>query len=148
MKLFSDTEELAYIYEVLDQVEQQATSILQESTKKRIDEMASSVKEMAGKEKSQLAFRGGDFYVNEGSMLREEMGNLYYSISSFPGRPSNSQLQEAERIHQVLVAVHEKLDQFLANDVAKLNSKLGENEQITWPTMEVFLATEEDVSGM
>ncbi|WP_020568510.1 WD40/YVTN/BNR-like repeat-containing protein [Neolewinella persica] len=148
MKLFDDTEELAYIYEVLDQVQQQASSIKQKSTKKRITEMASSIKDMAGKEKSRLAFKGGDFYVNEGSMLREEMGNLYFSVSSFPGRPSDSQLQEAERIHRELVAARSKLDFFLANDVAKLNDKLGEEEQITWPAKEAFLAAEEDVSGM
>jgi len=148
MKLFNDTEELAYVYEVLDQVQQQASSVQQRSTKKRASEMASSIKDMAGKEKSRLAFRGGDFYVNEGSMLREEMGNLYFSISSFPGRPSDSQMQEAERIHRELVAARGKLDFFLTNDVAKLNKKLGEDEQITWPTKEAFLATKEDVSGM
>jgi hypothetical protein len=133
---------------VLDKVEQQATFIKQQSTKKRIAEMASSIKKNTGKEKSRLAFKGGDFYVNEGSMLREEMGNLYFSVSSFPGRPSDSQLQEAKRIHEVLVAARSKLDVFLANDVAKLNAKLGDEERITWPTKEAFLAAEVDVSGM
>ncbi|MFT5999214.1 MAG: photosystem II stability/assembly factor-like uncharacterized protein [Neolewinella sp.] len=148
MKLFNDTEDLAYVYEVLDQVQQQASSIQRKTTKKRVDEMASAIRDLAGKEKSRLAFRGGDFYVNEGSMLREEMGNLYFSVSSFPGRPSDSQLQEAVRIHQALVAARGKLDLFLTNDVAKLNEKLGEEAQITWPAKAAYLAAEVDVSGM
>lgn len=138
MQVYDDTEELAYVYEVLDQVENQAADL--KSDRQNVMNLAQTVQDLAAREKSRLVFLGGDGYVNEGENLREEMGSLYFAISSFPGRPSQSQLGELERIHRELVITRAKLDAFLAGEVAELNKALPEASRLSWPDKESFLA--------
>lgn len=140
MQVYNDTESLAWVYEVLGEVEAKAGAL--EPKKKKVRAMAAATKEKARKLKSSLVFLGGDFYVNEESRLREEMGNLYFDISTFPGRPSESQEKEAERIHQQLMTEMERFNQILEQDVAALNAKLDAEDQITWVAKVDFLAAE------
>ncbi|MEM6769823.1 MAG: hypothetical protein AAF597_04475 [Bacteroidota bacterium] len=110
--------------------------------KKKVQGMASMLKEKAGNLKSSLVFLGGDGYVNEGSRLREEMGNLYFDISTFPGQPSESQVKEATRIHDQLMVEMDKFNQIIQEDLAALNAKLAPEEQISWIAKEDFLAAD------
>lgn len=140
MQVYDDTETLAWVYKVLGEVEKKAGAL--EPGKKKVQAMADELKTKAKTLQQSLVFLGGDGYVNEGSRLREEMGNLYFDISTFPGRPSKSQEQEATRIHKQLMVEMEKFNLILNEDVAALNAKLDEGQQITWPAKEAFLAEE------
>ncbi len=140
MQVYDDTESLAWVYEVLGQIEARAGAL--QPKKKKVQVMASALQEKAGRLKSSLVFLGGDFYVNEESRLREEMGNLYFDISTFPGQPSESQVKEAARIHAQLVEEMVKFNQILSEDVAALNAKLDDEEKISWVEKAAFLAAE------
>jgi len=96
----------------------------------------------AAKRKASLVFRGGDFYVDEGAKLREDMGSLYFDISSFPGKPSDSQAKEAARIHQELLTVKAEFESLLQQDVVALNERLPEEQRLRWPAKTDFLAAE------
>jgi len=140
MQVYDDTETLAWVYEVLGEVHQSAQSL--DPGKKKLNAMAEELATKAKTLQQSLVFLGGDGYVNEGSRLREEMGNLYFDISTFPGRPSASQEQEANRIHDQLVREVAKFNQILEDDVAALNAKLDDGQKITWTPKADFLAAE------
>ncbi|MCX8209571.1 MAG: hypothetical protein OTI34_00870 [Lewinella sp.] len=140
MAVYNDTEELAWIYDTYERIETQAKALT--PTKKKAVEMVTGIVESAAKAKANLVFLGGDFYVDEGARLREEMGSLYFDISTFPGQPSDSQEQEALRIHGEMVRVKAKFEAMLKGQVAALNEKLVEDERIRWSSKADFLAAE------
>ena len=142
MDIYNMSEEVAYVYHVLDQVESQAKTLEETGPAKRAAEVA----ERAAAMKRELVFLGGDGYVNEGSRLREEIGNLYFDVSTFPGTPSASQQQEAERLTAALGPVKAAFSTFLNGSVAKLNDNLDETQRLTWPDKATFLASE-DTAG-
>ncbi len=142
MKVYEDTETLAWVYEVLSEVEKQAKAM--NPTNKKVQQMNTSLQDKVAKLKSSLVFLGGDGYVNEGSLLREEMGSLYFDISTYPGQPSESQVNEAARIRKQLATEMVRFDQILQEDVAAINQKLAPEAQITWTAKADFLAAEAD----
>ena len=70
------------------------------------------------------------------------MGNLYFDISTFPGKPSDSQMKEAARIHAEMAKVKTSFETMLTGPVASLNAKLDEAERISWTSKADFLAAE------
>ena len=46
------------------------------------------------KYKSSLVALEGDFYVDEGEALREEISTLFLGISQYPGKPSARQIDK------------------------------------------------------
>ncbi len=140
MQVYNNTEDLAWIYDTYSRIEKQANALTPK--KKRTAEMAKSIAKEIARTKANLVFLGGDFYVDEGERLREEMGNLYFDISTFPGQPSESQTKEAARINNEMTKVKTKFDEILKAQVAELNEKLDETQQITWPSKADFLAAE------
>ncbi len=142
MRLYDMTEQLAYIYAVLDQMETQAIG-LQESQKrfkKELNGLAQKVKQ----EKNSIVAMDGDFYVDEGEMIRERVSNLYRQVSSYPGRPSASQVKRADLLARDVAAVQRRFDAILNNDLAELNQKLAKKElqNIEYPTFEAFKSDE------
>ncbi|MEQ8707137.1 MAG: hypothetical protein RIC19_24610 [Phaeodactylibacter sp.] len=140
MQVYNDTEELAYIYHVLAKLKEATKNM--ELRKKKLQELAKTINTAVGAEMNRLVFLGGDGYVNEGSRLREEMGTLYFDISSYPGEPSESQRKEANRIHEAMVRTRASFDAMLSGPVAELNAKLDEDQKISWETQAEFLAAE------
>ena len=126
-QLYADTEELAYLYEVLDRVETQADTL-----------RLATIAERAGKLKSGLVFLGGDGYVNEGEQLGELVTQLYGDVAQFPGKPSGSQRDEATRLHRLVERAREQVDRLL-DDVARANEKLEESKRMIYPEKEAFL---------
>ncbi len=130
-RLFDDTEELAWHYRVLKEVEAQADSLA-------LPELAEAVRE----EQSRLVFLGGDHYINEGVQLGEEVSKLYASVSAFPGRPSQSQVDEAARLRGEVETARLRFGA-LVERVKTLNQGLAPEARITWTAQEEFLAAEE-----
>ena len=140
MGVYDDSETLAWIYDALKSISDQAKALETDGGDTR--SLVNAVKEKAGRQMAQLVFLGGDFYVAEESRLREDLGNLYADISSFPGRPSESQAREAARVHAALAGKVAEFEAFLAGDVARLNARLGEEGRVTWLEKGAFLAGE------
>ena len=147
-KLYAMSEDLAYVYYVLDQVERQAGQL--EGLNKKTQAMADSLAVRAAREKERITFTGGDFYVDEEEKIREEISNLYLNVSNYPGRPSDSQIQEARRLETALDAVRLRLEGFLEGDVALLNARLTQAKTVaplTWDTKADFLGSESGSSS-
>lgn len=103
MKLYDMTEEMAYVYHTLSSIEEKANALAEAHPKqaKKIKPLA----ETAKKEKDKLVALGGDFYVDEGEEIRERISNLYGMVSSYPGRPSGSQMEETDKLRTEMDAV-------------------------------------------
>ncbi len=126
MQLFNDSEELAYLHEVLEQIWLQASE-------SGMDELA----ERAAALQSKIVFTGGDGYINEGEKIGEKVSQLYSSISSFPGRPSASQRAEGEALHEQVVTFRNEVEAF-----TKALTGEEEGNGISIPTKEAFLAAD------
>ena len=142
MQTYDMSETVGYVYDVLDRIDKQATAL--EVPQKKLIEQARALAETAKTMKNDLVFLGGDGYVNEGSNLREEIGELYFAISSFPGIPGQSQVREAERLQREVTAVQQRFQRFLDGPVADLNDRLEAERRLTWLTKEAYLAEEEE----
>ncbi len=157
-QVYDDTEKLAWVYEVLNQVKQQTKMLIdgdgaqvpgndvksrEQNISPELKKQAAALNETVGKMMSGLVFLGGDFYVNEESRLREDIGKLYFAISTFPGQPSASQRGEAERVHAELAGVVASFDTLLEDEVAPLNRALPEAMRLSWPSQEQFLSKDD-----
>ncbi len=143
MKLYRLTERLAYLYDVLADVERQAKEAapkLKSKAKTAADKLAAK----AQKEKDGLVFMGGDGYVNEDEALREELSDIYRQVSSFPGKPTNTQLQLTAQMEKSIGDLEKRVETMLQADVAALNTMLDKAGlgAVTHKTFEEFLKEE------
>ena len=74
--------------------------------------------------KESLVSLEGDFYVHEGSNLREEISNLFLGISQYPGRPSEGQLTKTDLLEEQLGAVQAKFEAY-RTQMEQLNERLA-----------------------
>lgn len=142
LELYDMSEKLAYIYHAYDQIKTQATALedLRRKPQAMADQLVKSIEETL----LTLVALDGDGYVNESERLRESISNLYLKVSQYPGIPSGSQLNEAERLSQALYEVDMAFQQKLSNEVANLNTALARADQqlIEWDSEEAFLNSE------
>ncbi|GJM35248.1 MAG: hypothetical protein DHS20C18_42490 [Saprospiraceae bacterium] len=147
LRLYNMTEQLAYIYEVYSLLENQANALIEKEprVKKDLKQLAQKVKQ----EKNTIVSLDGDFYVDEGEMIRERVSNLYRQVSSYPGRPSDSQVKRTDVLDRDVKAVQQRFDVILANDLMEINKKLTKREAkgIEYPTFEAFKADDGGGSG-
>lgn len=146
MKLYDMTEDMAYIYDALASIEKQAGDLAEANPKqaKKIDPL----KEKAATEKNKLVSLEGDFYVAEGEpQIREKISDMYRMISSFPGRPSQSQMDAADQLAEDMKGVN-KIFREVVNMMEETNVYLEkkELEAISIKTKEAFLEGEDEES--
>ena len=148
--LYTAHEELAWFYEVLTKI---AGYDLNTDNKvpKRLAEDWKILTNKAKAMKSSLVSLEGDGYVDEGTKLREELGNLYYAIGTYPGKPSDSQLTELKRLKKEVARAKAEFEALIAGPVTDLNVALAKRdlEPITWSEKADFLGgdTEADSDG-
>ena len=127
-QLYDDTEEVAYLYEVLDRVAIRADTL--------------GLTELAGRAKQQqaeLIYRGGDGYVNTGEQLGELVTQLYGDVARYPGQPSASQVAEAARLGALIAKARERTMSLL-KEVDRHNASAAPEQQIDYPSKQTFLA--------
>lgn len=129
LDLFDDTEQVAYLYEVLDRVAIQAQA--------RGD---STLAQRAGKSKGKLVFLGGDHYIDSGEQLGESVSRLYGNILGYPGAPSESQVGEAARLREEIAQMTTEVNNVL-REVDTINKASPADNRIDYPSKETFLAT-------
>ncbi len=144
MKLYGMTEKLAYIYTTYKEVEDKATAIKNANSK-----VAAVLKKFAAKakmEKDTLVALGGDGYVDEGEEIAERVADTYRQVSSFPGRPTDSQAKRMNLLDKQLTGIETKLKSLLDKDLGVLNKTLAtaKIEPITYKTFEQFIAEEKE----
>lgn len=120
------TEDLAYIYYVLDEMTYQAKerAEVDEKLKKKLLAFAETTGQLGGS----LVALGGDFYVDEDEQIGELISQLYRYVSSYPGKPSNSQILRAEVLNEKLDEVKEKFRILVSVNLQKINDRLMKNE--------------------
>ena len=79
--------------------------------------------------------------------LRERLGELYGNVSSYDGRPSDTQLEQLESLRAELAAAQDEAQQLLAEPLKRINKDLEDRslEPITRPTREEWNA--DDAAG-
>jgi len=147
LKLYALTEQLAYHYAVLERMEKQARHLADSLADKRSAKLKSALLQLAGKaetlRKSFVATEG-DGYIDEDEFLREELGNVYRQVSTYPGKPTASQLRRTESIAGEIAKLQTNVQSIQQKEVALLNAQLAKINfpAITWPTFEDFLKEE------
>ncbi len=137
--LYKMTERLGYIYYALEDISTHAASLpLGDDNLKDLRDFNRSVLEY----QQSLVSLEGDMYVNEGKeALREELSQLYLSVSSFPGKPSDHQLQRTEGLASKMQLAEDRFSQFEAT-ARVLNQKLKDLSLpiISWRTFSDYVS--------
>lgn len=143
MALYGMSEQLAYIYHVLDGVEKQARAAV--GLKAKAQRVVTALADRIAQERAELVALEGDFYIDEDEKIRESISTLYYKISTYPGAPSTSQLQEARRLEGEMAQIQQRFDTMLATDLKTVNAELSRAglAPITYGNKEAFLSAEE-----
>jgi photosystem II stability/assembly factor-like uncharacterized protein len=139
MRLYDMTEDLAYIYYALDEMTKQAVKKAKEDEK--LEKILLAFAETTEKLGGSLVALGGDFYVDEDEQIGELISQLYRYVSSYPGRPSESQIKRVEILDAKLDEVKEKYKILVSVNMQKLNDRLIKNElqPIAFQTKDNFL---------
>ncbi len=122
MRLYDMTERLGYVYFSLEAMHQQA----EERAASVQAPLAEELKAFADETKSYkegLVSLEGDFYVDEGENLREEISTLYLWISNYPGRPTDGQLRKTDLLEQRLGKVEQRFEDY-RKTMERLNEQL------------------------
>jgi hypothetical protein len=125
-KLYDMTEDLAYIYYALDEMTKQAKARAESNNKikKKLLAFAEITEKLGGS----LVSLGGDFYVDEDEQIGELISQLYRYVSSYPGRPSDSQISRTEILDEKLQEVEDKFKILVSVNLQKINDRLLKNE--------------------
>jgi len=122
MKLYDMTNELGHMYFTLQDLHEQADK-LTEKTEKGLKEDLGKFAEESKAFKDGLVSLEGDFYVDEGSNIREEISTLYLNVSFYPGMPSQAQIDKTDSLREDIDKVTAKFEKFQER-VESLNKKL------------------------
>jgi photosystem II stability/assembly factor-like uncharacterized protein len=147
MRLYHLTEKVAYLYYAQEDLIRQLKTTLQQNEKmgKRINPVLKEIETLL----NALVFKGGDFYINTDQKLGERISELYGQVSSFPGRPSSSQIARTTVLEGDLNKVIEKFDLVKKDKLLALNQELTRNKltAITVMTEEEFRTKETTKGG-
>ena len=139
-KLFRMSEDLAFIYYATEEMKNQARSKNTESKKiiRELTEFSNRVEKFNTK----LVALEGDMYVDEEEKIRERISNLYRQISSYPGRPSNSQMDRTEVLEDEMNKIEAEFINIQNEELLKINRLLEKQglEPINYQTKEIFLS--------
>jgi len=147
MQLFDLNEKVAYLVHQVDMALPYLKNLQEKVTDKKFVKKANLdtfITELSDFKKT-LAVSSSDRYVGaEESKLRERVSELYATIATFAGRPSNAQLQNAEVITKSFSDANTKFTE-IKNRLTAINglsAKTGieDSALLTFPTWEEFKA--------
>jgi hypothetical protein len=131
--LYDMNEQLGHVYYALEDISKQALANADKS--KKLSKKLKAFAKKAEDYKNTLAASDGDFYVDEGSILiREKISKLYFGISNYPGKPSQSQLEKIAELEIEMAEMKSKFESLL-KELEKYNSALTKEELATISVM-------------
>jgi hypothetical protein len=145
MGLFDLNEQVAYVVKQVDMITPYAQKLQEQLTSKKLAKKAnlgSFITDLTDFKKA-LAVSSSDRYVGaEESKLREKVSELYGTIATFAGRPSNAQMENATLLTNEVSEAKAKLDQIkkrleVINQLAQ-KSKMAGFSPLQLPTWEEF----------
>ncbi len=123
MSLYQMQDRLSYVSETLKDARDQANSRAQKESG-QAKALKAYADKLEGLRKIVVATKEG-FLTGE-EQLREEVINLYQSVSAFGGRPSQSQLERLAVLEKRLQKAESDFAVLMGKDLAAVNSKLKE----------------------
>lgn len=122
IELFDLIEQMAYIYQIMDEIESGAKKI--NTDKATLSKMLTDLAEKAKAKRDELVAKEGDFYVDEEEKFYEEISDLYRAVSGYPGKPSGSQLKQTETLAGKMEEVQNNIESFLDLELGAVNKAL------------------------
>lgn len=126
MKLHALHEELAFLVENINKVQQDAQKLADESKADK-----DLVKELVGKlediRKTLVATKEGR--ITGEVQLREKIGEVYMSVAGYNGRPTDSQLERIPALENEVAAARKNAEEIYSKYLAKLNIVLMTREE-------------------
>lgn len=141
MKLYDAHENLAWYYDVLKGLESQLEAVQEKKMPRKLSGKLSAMHQRISSLKATLLSLDGDGYTDEKTFLREELGNIYLAIASFPGRPSDSQVKETTRLIGEVDRVGDEVADILNIAKTQLNPQLEKRslDLLNWKEKQAFL---------
>ncbi len=125
MQLYRMQEKLAWLASAVTGVRDQARK--QADDLKKRDRLGKSLRTFAGRldalHKTLVATRKGGFLTGE-EQLREKVTSLYAAVSSYGGRPTESQLARMQALQTELQQAIARFENLTGRELNKLNSRL------------------------
>lgn len=147
LQLYDMSEDVAYLYytskDLSDQLAEKA-----EAHQRLKDDITLLQSELDTFRNSLVALEG-DFYVDEGEEIRERVSELYRLVSSYPGRPSKSQIKRAEELLKETKAKIARFEALTDQRLTALNEQFIESgdTEIKVNTKSEFLSSEASGGG-
>ncbi len=106
MKLYELSEDLAYIYYGLQKIEKDARVKAEQHKKfnKKLEEWIGQINKFS----TSLVSLGGDGYVDEEEKIREEITEVYRLVSTYPGRPTDTQVAKTESLQKRMAHITDR----------------------------------------
>lgn len=124
MKLYKLQERLAYVAEavvtVRNQVQQKAKELKGDALSKGLEGFAESLDKL---HKSMVATKAEGLITGE-ERLRERVLTLYQNVSSYGGRPSKSQLEQASLLETQIERANAEFERLLSKELDNFNTRL------------------------
>ena len=140
MRLYHLTNQCGYIYFSLEAMHTQATALKGKAGKKKLAERLAVFAKEAEAYKNSLVSLEGDFYILEGSNIREEISTLYLGISQYPGKPSDRQLSKTAELEKRMAKVQADFEGFIIRmEALNLELEKEEIEGMKVETLEEYL---------
>lgn len=124
LELYDALEKLTYLTESLVTVRDAAAS-RSEGARKADAKKLKALEDRAEALRAELVSTSEAGWLSGDEKLRENLGNLFGSISSYDGRPSGSQLAEKDRLFIQLEQAEKDVTAFLEGDLATANQLLA-----------------------
>lgn len=127
MKLYRMQERLAFISDsvtdVRDQARDRAGKLKKDSLAKDLTGFADRLDKL---QKTLVATKEG-FLTGE-EQLRERVVNIYLFVSFYAGKPTNSQVQETEKLEKEIEKANSEYEAITGKDLSGLNAKLKDKK--------------------
>ncbi len=126
MKLYAQTEQIAYLYAAQDGIAKQAKLAVEKNPKlaKIINPFVKEVED----QNASLVFRGGDFYINTEEKLAEQISSMYGEVSAYPGKPGAAQVERVGGLDQEVKAATVKFEQIKGEKLKKINTAISSDK--------------------
>ena len=123
MELYDMTNRLGHAYYAMQDMHTQATDLAKGKMKKKLKKRLLKYSAEVEKYKASLVSLEGDFYVDEGEALREEISTLFLALSQYPGKPSARQMSKLKILERQMKELHHQFNGFRL-ETEKVNALL------------------------
>lgn len=122
LKLYDMSEDIAYFYFESESLGNQLESMAAEHDELSDDLM--NLKSRMDTFRNSLVAMGGDFYVDEGEEIRERVSDLYRLVISYPGKPSESQMQRTVSLEREIAERELRFNELTEEGLTGVNEML------------------------